>query len=103
MILDGDPGVETNGPSAPGRLKAELLGGPIPVAAPVRLILAKLELILAIGSTCGTCGYSCPPCDDELNPGSMPLCRRTPGGGCRGLVSNRLQLPTIVRMDSDKS
>jgi hypothetical protein len=58
MSLDGDPGVETNGPSAPGRLKAELLGGPIPVAVPVRLILAKLEPILAIGSTCGTCGYN---------------------------------------------
>jgi len=58
MSLDGDPGVETNGPSAPGRLKAELLGGPIPVAAPVRLILAKLEPILAIASTCGTCGYN---------------------------------------------
>lgn len=47
--------------------------------------------------------FTCPPSDDELNAGSMPLCRRTPGGGCRGLVSNRLQLPTIVRMDSDKS
>ncbi|PSN40535.1 hypothetical protein C0J52_12256 [Blattella germanica] len=51
---EGDPGAETNGPSAPGRLKAELLGGPIPAGAPARLILAKLELMFAIGSTCGT-------------------------------------------------
>jgi hypothetical protein len=35
-------------------LKAELLGGPIPAGAPARFILAKLEPIFAIGSTCGT-------------------------------------------------
>jgi hypothetical protein len=54
ISLEGDPGAETNGPSAPGRLKAELLGGPIPAGAPARFILAKLEPIFAIGSTCET-------------------------------------------------
>jgi hypothetical protein len=33
----------------------------------------------------------------------MPLCRKTPGGACRGLVSNMLQFPTIVKIVSDKS
>jgi hypothetical protein len=54
ISLEGDPGAETNGPNAPGRLKAELLGGPIPAEAPARFILARLEPIFAIGSTCGT-------------------------------------------------
>jgi len=47
--------------------------------------------------------FTCPPRDDGLNAGSMPLCRKTPGGGCRGLLSIILQLPTIVKMVSDKS
>jgi hypothetical protein len=55
MSLEGDPGAETNGPSAPGRLKAELLGGPIPAGAPARFILARLEPIFTIGSTWATC------------------------------------------------
>jgi hypothetical protein len=50
-----------------------------------------------------TVTITCPPSDDGLNAGSMPRCRKTPGGGCRGLVSSMLQFPTIVRMVSDKS
>jgi hypothetical protein len=46
---------------------------------------------------------TCPPSDDGLNACSMPLCRKTPGGACRGLVSNMLQFPTIVKIVSDKS
>lgn len=49
MSRDGEPGAETRGPNAPGRLKAELLGGPRPVPRPIE---AKLELRLPRGSTC---------------------------------------------------
>lgn len=46
---DGDPGAETRGPRAPGRLKAELLGGPSDDPSPIE---AKLELRFPRGSTC---------------------------------------------------
>lgn len=48
MSREGDPGAETKGPSAPGKLNAELLGGPRPVPKPME---ARLEPKFPRGST----------------------------------------------------
>lgn len=49
MSREGEPGAETSGPRAPGRLNVELLGGPRPVFRPID---ARLELRLPSGSIC---------------------------------------------------
>lgn len=46
---EGEPGADTNGPKPPGKLKAELLGGPKLDPMPID---ARLELKLPSGSTC---------------------------------------------------
>lgn len=49
MRREGDPGADTKGPRAPGKLNAELLGGP---RLDPKLIEARLELKFPSGSTC---------------------------------------------------
>jgi hypothetical protein len=46
---EGEPGAETRGPRVPGRLNAELLGGP---RLELRLIEARLEFKFVKLSTC---------------------------------------------------
>lgn len=49
MRRDGEPGAETRGPREPGKLKAELLGGP---RLELRFIEARLEFRFVRLSTC---------------------------------------------------
>ena len=49
MSREGEPGADTSWPNVPGKLKAELLGGP---RLELRLIEAKLEFRFVKLSTC---------------------------------------------------
>ena len=49
MRREGEPGADTKGPRAPGKLNAELLGGPRLELKPID---ARLELKFPSGSTC---------------------------------------------------